>query len=289
MLYGSEVLLQLMTNKILGGLLGGAFDIRDYLLGKDDRFLQDQMSHPVWVVNDSVPTTSSLQQVRFAAMLKKIAADTTYKCEAKFGGTGMVDWVGRCALSCNPDPESIRFLPGLEQSNRDKISFFSCNRDPVFPFMFPPRPVTEATIVRELPYLARWLLHWEAPSYTKGDSRYVVKEYHDPDMLASSRDSGEASSFLEVLQLFLTDYQKTVESARNSWFGTPTQLMSEFYLNEVTRHPASKWTMAAIAKFLGQLKARGLPLEQERKGNSRLWRIPFTLEDVADDQHEEAT
>ncbi len=279
----------LLTNKIIGGLLGGAFDIRDYLLGKDDRFLQDQMGHPVWVVNDSVPTTNSLQQVRFAAMLKKIAADTSFKCEAKFGGTGMVDWVGRCALSCNPDPESIRLLPGLEQSNRDKISFFSCNREVVFPFVFPAREQTEANIERELPFLARWLLHWDPPSYTRGDNRYVVKEYHDPDMLASSRDSGEASSFLEVLQMFLGDYQKTVEGTRESWFGTPTLLMSELHQNDATSHPSSKWSMAAISKFLGQLKARGLPLEQERKGNSRLWRIPFTLEDVADDQHEEAT
>jgi len=265
----------LLSTVIVSRMLGGSADASRYFLGEES-FTYHILKKPLMTVDDTVPTTSAMRHTRYSAMLKKIAANSEHDYERKFKDAGKIRWMGRVIITCNTDPESIRLLPSMDISNADKISLFRCNMSKEYPLSFPERQELSKRINEELPYFCRWLMEWKLPEVYAGDNRMGVVSYHDAHLLDSAAQTETSFGFLEILQLFLRSYVK-VQPATKVWKGTATDLMAQICMDESLRPLIGKMTPTAIARSLGQLKAKGFSIDAEHTRLRRLWHISVAL------------
>lgn len=266
----------LMSTVIISKLLGGSADASRLFLGEED-FPDYVYRKPLMTVDDDIPSSSTVRHVRYSAMLKKMAANSSHNYARKFKDTGKVIWLGRVIVTCNTDSESIRLLPNMELSDAEKISLFKCNSEKVFPFKFPERPEIVKTLDQELPYLGRWLLQWEIPANLRGDPRWGVVHYHDPVLLDNSIQAGDAFGCLEVVQMFLRSYL-AINPGVKEWTGSAATLLRDMHLDEGLKPLVSKYSTVSMGKHLSQLHSQGFAITPERTSRlGRFWRIATAL------------
>lgn len=253
----------LLSNVILSRIFGGHIDASSFLSGEDG-FNSHLFNSAVWAVDDVVPLTDNKSHLKFSALIKKMAANRTFSVREKYRVDKLIEWNGRVVVTCNTDPESIRILPDVDLSNRDKINLFRVAERDTFTF---PRDV-ESIIAAELPYFLRWLLDWQPPDNVVGDTRYGVKTYCEDSLFEAARHSSSAYSFLEVLLKF---FEGQVE---DTWDGSATELLSAM-LNDTDGLAgiASKYTTRQVGRELSKLASQNYPITQQRTGAKRIWII----------------
>ncbi len=253
----------LLSTVILSRIFGGHTDASNFLCGEDN-FNSHLFNSAVWSVDDVVPLTDHRTHLRFSALIKKMAANRTFSVREKFKIDKTIEWNGRIVVTCNTDPESIRILPDVDLSNRDKINLFRVADRDTFTF---PRNVADI-IQAELPFFLRWLLDWTPPDHVLGDSRYGVKTYCEDSLLDAARHSSSAYSFLEVLLKFFEGHTPEV------WTGSATDLHTAM-LNDTDGLSciAAKYTTSKVGRELSKLASQGYPLTQTRLKVRRIWTI----------------
>jgi len=253
----------LLSTGILSRIFGGHIDASSFLSGEDN-FNSHLFNSAVWAVDDVVPLTDTKTHLRFSALIKKMAANRTFSVREKYRVDKLIEWNGRVVVTCNTDPESIRILPDVDLSNRDKINLFRVADRDTFTF---PRNVADI-IQTELPFFLRWLLNWTPPNHVLGDSRYGVQTYCEASLFEAARHSSSAYSFLEVLLKFFEGQVSDV------WTGSATELLSAM-LNDDDGLAgiAAKYTTRQVGRELSKLSSQGYPLTQQRTGAKRIWEI----------------
>ena len=253
----------LLSTLILSRIFGGHIDASSFLCGEDN-FNSHLFQTAVWAVDDVVPLTNRKSHLKFSALIKKMAANRTFSVREKFKVDKTVEWNGRVVVTCNTDPESIRILPDVDLSNRDKINLFNvADRDD---FIFP-KDVADI-IQTELPHFLRWLLDWTPPAHIVGDTRYGVQTYCEESLFEAARHSSSAYSFLEVLLKF---FEGQVDDV---WTGSATELLSGMNNDQDgLAGIAAKYTTSQVGRELSKLASQGYPLTQVRQNVKRLWTI----------------
>ncbi len=201
----------LYNNVILGKLLGGGIKASDYLTGKEE-WTEHLFEFGAWLVDDEAPTASSAMHTAFTARLKEHTANDTFLIKGKFKKSGRAYWRGRISITLNDDAISMRLLPDLDMSIKDKLMIFKCNDG--FGFTHETKGKAEA----ELPAFARWLLDYEMPSEMV-ELRFGVKAFINKDVQDMA---GANSNFSHIIEL-LSMYRKTLKG--DSWEGTCSQLL----------------------------------------------------------------
>ena len=253
----------LLSTVILSRIFGGHIDASSFLSGEDG-FNSHLFNSAVWAVDDVVPLTDNKSHLKFSALIKKMAANRTFSVREKYRVDKLIEWNGRVVVTCNTDPESIRILPDVDLSNRDKINLFRVADRDSFSF---PRDVAEI-IQAELPFFLRWLLDWTPPDHVLGGSRYGVQTYCEASLFESARHSSSAYSFLEVLLKFFEGHVSDV------WTGSATELLSAM-LNDDDGLAgiAAKYTPDKVGRELSKLASQNYSLSQQRVGAKRIWTI----------------
>jgi hypothetical protein len=253
----------LLSTLILSRTFGGHIDASSFLSGEDG-FNSHLFNSAVWAVDDVVPLTDNKSHLKFSALIKKMAANRTFSVREKYRVDKLIEWNGRVVVTCNTDPESIRILPDVDLSNRDKINLFRVADRDTFSF---PKNVSEI-IQAELPFFLRWLLDWTPPDKVLGDSRYGVQTYCEASLFEAARHSSSAYSFLEILLKFFEGQVSDV------WTGSATELLSAM-LNDQDGLAgiAAKYTTRQVGRELSKLASQGYPLVLERLKAKRVWRI----------------
>lgn len=266
----------LLSTLILSRTFGGHIDASSFLSGEDG-FNSHLFNSAVWAVDDVVPLTDNKSHMKFSALIKKMAANRTFSVREKYRVDKLIEWNGRVVVTCNTDPESIRILPDVDLSNRDKINLFRVAERETFTF---PNDVADI-IHAELPFFLRWLLDWSPPAHVLGDSRYGVQTYCEASLFEAARHSSSAYSFLEVLLKFFEGQVSDV------WIGSATELLSAI-LNDQDGLAgiAAKYTTRQVGRELSKLASQGYPLALERQRTKRVWQINIKQlsEGVPDDQ-----
>ncbi len=263
----------LLSNVILSHIFGGHIDASSFLSGEDG-FNSHLFNSAVWAVDDVVPLTDNKSHMKFSALIKKMAANRSFSVREKYRVDKLVEWNGRVVVTCNTDPESIRILPDVDLSNRDKINLFRMAERKGFSF---PHDVA-AIITSELPFFLRWLLDWQPPDHVIGDTRYGVKTYCEHTLFEAARHSSSAYSFLEVLLKF---FEGQIE---DTWEGSATELLSAM-LNDTDGLSviAAKYTTRQVGRELSKLASQGYSLEQARRHATRVWIINISELSKGDD------
>ena len=274
---------------LLGALLGPVADGTSLMVeGKD--FTSLVAERPINFVDDSTPATSPEFHRRFTSLMKKLAASKVMRYNKKYGGEGQVEWTGSVILALNLDPESQRSLPSLDQSNLDKTSLFQVKNG----IFLPGEDEQQAFLDKELPFFARFLLHWTPPEWalapTAYRGRYGVRAYHHASLREAASSTGVPSTLLDVMRDILDEWREApgavAELLQGAVETTPpgtdkgsrcwewTGRSSRFY-RELAAYASSivgRLSNQQVSGALATLASRGFGVEKLENGK---WKVKF--------------
>jgi hypothetical protein len=243
----------LLSERLVAPLVGGKQEATDFLLGGSN-FNKELFEYALWTIDDDPVSGDPKAHLRFSNLVKKVAANHTFNYHAKFRDQLTVPWNGRILVTCNDDPESIRILPDLDVSIKDKLILLKAaakaQRD------FPPNVAD--IIAGELPYFARWLLDFEIPCECLGNARFGVRSYIDADLEETARQSSVTNSFAEILDLWRDNYFRQ-RNDPGQWRGTATQLLSEMQMDETIEKLLRDVSPRVVGRRLASMVVQGYP------------------------------
>jgi len=258
----------LLSNKIISGLMGGHQDAAKFLLGGSE-FNKELFHHGLWAIDDATPGDNASDHKKFSSLLKKVTANTTFEYRAMYSDGTMVEWTGRVVITGNLDAESLRILPDLDTSILDKIHLFKAA---TYDKKFPDRHELNAVILKELPYLAAWLVEFDIPQEClSGQARYGIKSYHHPELRSAAGESTDAAVLDEILTSFMRERIKNREPV--PWQGTATALMQDIFLDDVLRGIVGRNSAKWFGVQLGKLEAQGRNVTSVRHNGKKIYTI----------------
>ena len=263
----------LLTELVIGDLVGGRADATNHLV-HGDQWTKDLADSAVMAIEDSVGLGDARSLSNFSNKLKKYVANPEILFNQKFKDSGSVPWFGRVVITCNLDSESLRIMPNMDISIRDKVSLF-CTSNHIMDF--PDRDVTKARITDELPVFARFLVDWVIPeNLVSTERRFGVKAYHHVELMAESRQQG-TGTLVEVLQGYLESYSKE-RKGDTAWVGLSTQLQNE--LNTFNPAAMREISCRSLQTQLGMMAKNGYGVYKEANPMTgvKTWRINYDLQ-----------
>jgi len=245
-----------LSTGIVSPLFSGHSDARDFLMGSDS-FNSEMFEFSVWTVDDGSNASSNTMLHYFSEMVKKVVADKSFRSNEKFRKAGMVRWQGRAFITGNLDPESLRRIPNLDISMKEKIMLFKVLLNREDGFKFPDEGEIRAKVSQELPFLARFLLDYVPEAQClAGDNRYGVKEYHEASLLSEANHSSVSGTFGEILDEWQREHFMVREPQATEWVGTALQLhksvLSDMSMTEAMR----SYNVQAVSRMLCNLATR---------------------------------
>jgi hypothetical protein len=275
-----------LSTVIIASLVGGHHDSRAFLVGEGGNFTDYIMESPLLTMDDAEPANNPRMHSKFSNIVKRMVANPSHHYDKKFQSAGQTTWLGRIMVTCNLDPESLRILPSLEISSKDKIIFLRASGARQ---EFLPMEQMQELVRSELPHFARWLTSYQIPDELKGENRFGVLAYHDPFMADASHRGESSHAFAELIDEFRARYWKFSE--QDYWVGTSTKLLSVILSTPELEGIARVFSDARIiGRMLSRLVSQGCPVISQTSGANghKMWRIdcreatPSAVESVSD-------
>lgn len=235
---------------IIAGLVGGFAECNDYFLGADN-FNAEIFEKALWCIDDATPAGDAKSHKLFSNMIKRAVANPSFKLNGKYLKGVTVRWSGRVIVTANTDSESLRLLPDLDASVREKICLLKTVPESLGHFVS--APMMEDIVTRELPYFARYLLDMEYPAFTLSkDPRFFVSPYHETTLTTSANHSSSSSAFSEILEDFLSEFFIRFPE-KDDWQGTSLHLQKQILAEPVYAQILRPYTAQTIGRLLGGL------------------------------------
>ena len=252
----------LLSNYIIGGLMGGHEPATKHLLGKS-QFNDHMYETPVWSVDDSHGLIDIQSQLAFSTALKEAVANPFFTCNGKFKKMGRTEWRGRVVVTLNPDQKSLMLIPSLDISIKDKLLIFraACagNRD------FPPNIV--ALVESELPYFARFIYDYVPPPHIVGQSRFGIANYIDP-WVESAANAGDDAAIMELLSIFR---DRHFAPGAKDWEGTSSEWMIASQGIAGMQSLLRDWTPQKFGRSLGRLESKNAYSWLTKRQHRNVW------------------
>lgn len=262
----------LLCMRVVAPLLGNRWaDPMDYLTG-ETAFSDNLFESSLLAVNDEDAPKSETARQRMLTRLKALVVNPSHTYHPKFRARLSVEWTGRIFVTANDDPGSVGILPEVSVNTADKLMFFASQ---AFSGVWPARHELEATLERELPFFACWLLNsYAPPAEVLSNDRCGVKSYFDPVILDLSSHQANAFNLAELLETWMRSAVIWGEAGeRKEWIGSPTALLSELSTCETTAAIARNYTQAQVARALTSLARQKSPLVSFSSATGREFRI----------------
>jgi hypothetical protein len=162
----------------------------------------------------------------------------------------MVEWRGRVVIAANDDPVSIKAVPALDISNKDKIialALKTFEEGPTFDDL--------KGVESELPAFLAWLKAWEIPTkYIDAANRYFVRSYIADEVLEKISAASPTATLRDMLNTWW-DRRGTDEP----WEGTAVDLHQSFNDTFDNASLTREWPVRILGRRLGELQAQGDP------------------------------
>jgi hypothetical protein len=261
----------LFNTYMLAPSVGGGVDASDYYIDGDD-YGATYFEYGLHMVDDGEPGRRAEAQKATAARFKKTAASKTFLANQKYEKKVQVEWNGRVCATMNNDTESLKAMPELQETLRDKIIILRAN-EPSGQFKGMEAPEIEGMIASELPHLLQWLLDWPIPDTVKSDSRYGVVSYCDNQIKRDVEAGNPDSVFLELLDTFF-DEVKAEDARVEKITMRATDLISRMVDCELIKSQMHKFTNAVyVGNILSRMEKRGCGVYHRRSSKGTLWHI----------------
>jgi hypothetical protein len=250
---------------IFSPLFGGQAPCGSFLMG-ETKYTSSLFEKGLWTVDDNDPASTSAKYRRYTSIVKALVANAVFEVEEKFRKAGRICWLGRLCVTANLTEEDIRMIPELDTHTRDKVMVFKGHSHTV---KFGTFEENEETVLKELPFFARWLLDHQPDPKIVGSHRFGVKEFIHPEVEEFLLNNSRHAYLLEVIEFFKSQYF-TDESGPTEWKGTSAkflQLVSNWTeLNKALEGRRDQ----DIGFSLGYFHRKGVPWLSK---NSRNWII----------------
>lgn len=215
-----------LSQQIIGGLMGGAEEATNFLLGKTE-YNHELFFKAVWSIDDSVAAAEGKAHEVYSQIVKKVVANYNLTYRRMYSNPLTLPWEGRIFVTLNDDPESIAMLPNVEASMLEKVLFLRASMTTVN------FDGAEEKVRAELPFLAAFLRDHKLPANLVGDYRYGVKEFHHPDLLQEAKLTSSSNSISELLDIWRHDYFRHSDHDKMpAWEGNMTELLQDLHANE---------------------------------------------------------
>lgn len=269
---GTNVGKTFLNRGVIGGLVGGFAEANQFLLG-EDLFNNELFDKALWVVDDGSVAADFKSHKRFSEMVKRVAANPSIRCNGKFLKANTVSWQGRIVVTLNTDAESIRILPDLDLSLREKIDIFRTVEKAAVKFL--PQDQMEEMLARELPYLARFLLDYQTPPHcVSPDPRFGVQNYLDKSLVDTANQSSVSSTFGEIVEEWSRAHFGEREPHATEWVGSALQLHKAILLDVTLTEAMKPFNVQSVGRMLVNLAAKKtVPVEVVGDEHRRLFRI----------------
>jgi hypothetical protein len=256
------------TNRaVLGKLMGGYGDASAHLVD-GQQWTDGIASMPIMAIDDAIATSDYQALNKFTQRIKKYTANSSVSYNAKYGATGEVPWFGRIVITCNLDPESLRILPSMDMSTRDKIMLFKTSPVKV---KFKSWSEMDSLMLVELPKFARFLLEWPMPEdRISPEARFYVKPYHDRSLFDEALYQSADSTTTEALTTFLSAFFDQYPD-KEHWVGTGLLLHND--MSDMMPSSMREIKSRQLSTCLGKMAKNGFSMEQYRAKGSRQWKI----------------
>jgi hypothetical protein len=208
----------LYNTTVLAGLFGGHIKASEYLVGKNDNFNEHLFTKFLWTVDDEAPNSSRAMHTSFTAKIKEHVANNEFLMHGKFKTPGRAKWSGRLSITLNDDPTSLRILPDLDMSVKDKVMIFRMKPFGKFTRCF------KGKIEKELKYFAKYVYDYEIPDEML-DVRFGVQAYIESSISQIAQADSQWSSIVELLRMFRDIYFDDNNPDESDWVGTASELM----------------------------------------------------------------
>ena len=208
----------LYNTTVLAGLFGGHIKASEYLVGKQDTFNEHLFTKFLWTVDDEAPTASKAMHTSFTAKIKEHVANNEFLMHGKFKTPGRAKWCGRLSITLNDDPVSLRILPDLDMSVKDKVMIFRMKPFGKFTRTF------KDQIQKELPYFAKFVHDFVIPDEML-DVRFGVRAYIEESIQDISEADSQWGPIVELLRMFREIYYDKHNAEEKDWVGTTSDLM----------------------------------------------------------------
>lgn len=264
----------LLTNKIVGGAVGGFSDASAYLSG-GTAFNKDLCGSAAWVIDDQTAAATYADQRKFVELTKRCVANPRLEYHAKYADAIPLPWAGRVMMSLNLDAQSLAALPTLDSSNRDKIIALRVSES--HKPKFGTNRQVEETIARELPHFLRWLLDWKAPDRVLASSRFGVATYVDSFIEAAAYDNSSRSAIAEMIDFFAKRVRDTL--GKPCWRGTLTEFQAVLHETNGGRGVGSSNNLEFVRRgmtVLEEVCAHNKlvrPVRSKGHGGGKIWEI----------------
>jgi len=200
-------------------LFGGHIKASDFLTGKNDSFNDHLFSKYLWTVDDEAPSASKAMHTSFTAKIKEHVANSEFLMNGKYKQPGRALWHGRLSITLNDDPISLRILPDLDMSVKDKVMIFRMNSFSKFTRDF------KSKVEKELKYFASYLKDFVIPDDLV-DVRFGVRAYIEESISDMVTADSQWSPIIELLKMFRDIYfDMNSKDYEQPYQGTTSDLM----------------------------------------------------------------
>lgn len=242
-----------LNRAVVGRLMGGYSECKEFLLG-DDSFNSELFDYGLWCVDDGSIADSGAIHKYFSEMIKRIAANRDMRSNEKYRKASLVGWQGRVFVTCNDDAESIRMIPRLDISIREKIMLWRAAKRE---WKFFEDEEQKKVLARELPHFARYILDYKIPAHClHPDPRFGIRHFHEPSLVASANLT--TSAFTDILDCWMREHFTVRHAQEDSWTGTALDLRSSILIDPMMADPMKPFTLEKIKRALAGLSTGNL-------------------------------
>lgn len=208
-------LLQAVVTEILGGRSAKPYR---YMIG-ETAFNAELAGAEHLQIEDEAASTDIRARRKFGASVKDFTVNSLMSIHAK--GRQAVNLVTfkRLTLSVNDEPEALMVLPPLDDSLKDKIMLFRCERAE----LPADRKRIWNSVLKELPAFLTWLDKWSIPARLRQgreSKRFGVDTYHNKDLFELLSHVSPETRLLNLVDEAI----KWHEEDHRTWIGTAVQL-----------------------------------------------------------------
>lgn len=246
------------SNAVLRLLFGGQEDVSRFLVG-GDQFNEHMVAAPIWTVDDAVASTDTVARNRYSQMIKQYVANDRITCRGMHKSPITVTWKGRIVVTTNTDEESIRMIPNLDISNKDKISLmrvYSVKGKFKWPETHGGEFPLDSDLLVELPWVAGYLRDMVIlPPIWEGD-RFYIQPYHHPELVGMAEDASDTVASEEML-LDWRQEQFADQKDKQKLTFTPTEMYRSVSADDARRSQFR--TAKSLGATLAQMVKKGVP------------------------------
>jgi Domain of unknown function (DUF3854) len=262
-------LAQSLITEILGGrsakaamFLQGRTDFNSELFGAEHLILEDEAA-----------STYHKDRIALGTSIKTLIANRVHACHPKNRQiVNLCPW-WRLSISLNDRPERLLVLPPLTEDIADKIILLRASKYPM-PMLAETAEQKEKfwqTLIAELPAFLHWLVNDYHISEDWRDTRFGIKTFHHPTLMAELEELSPAIALLGLI-----DVADIWEVGHDVWEGTALELRAALMTHHKTAVHARRildW-INACGQYLNDLaKIRPARVKRIRTHDDRTYEI----------------